>query len=230
MTKDELKQIIKESISEINIESSIIVDESAPLETLLTTNPFEKELTLYHGSYLKLDIINPTSFNAGTKLSKNRLSSFWATNYNEARMFAFFRLSESVGIMILFNENMDGFFIRPCDKDKLELLYDKKLYIYKKTLSKDYIGIGHSRYGEEYTVDLPVKPDEVHIEKYVNFKNLINNIEYFPSDDEKEISIFYKPILNKIVNKRISLRRSLITRSFDDFKKIKKKAKNELLK
>ena len=185
------------------------------LETLLTTNPLKKEITVYHGSIEKVNIIYPKSINYGTKLSKERASSFWCPSYEFVRWFAFGKLINKLGYRTYRGIN-GNYLVRPSDYDDIiKKLKGGKLYIYEKTIPKEYLGIGHSRY-EEYTVDLPVKPDKVYTETYTKFKDLIKSIEKLDTDDYKN-SKMIKDLKNTKLKKSFTLNnintRTLITKS-----------------
>lgn len=191
------------------------INEAPRLETLLTTNPLEKEITVYHGSTEKVNIIYPKSINYGTKLSKERASSFWSPDYDFVRWFAFGKLINKLGYRTYRGSN-GNYLVRPSDyNDIIKKLKNEKLYIYEKTIPKEYLGIGHSRY-EEYTVDLPVKPDKVYTETYTKFKDLIKSIEKLDTDDYKNSKIV-KDLKNTKLKKSFTLNnintRTLITKS-----------------
>ena len=138
---------------------------------------------------MKLDIIAPTSYNAGSRISNTRMSSFWSDEYFIAEEFAIFRTVEEMDYFIAFRSDLQGLIVLPSQYDEIvNKLKSKIIYIYEKTLSKEFIGIGHSNYFSEYTIDVPVKPDKVHIETYKQFKNFIkDHLEVFSTDDIEEV-------------------------------------------
>lgn len=229
--KDLIKWAIKDSKSMKKLKNSIKEDYiEENLETILTTNPFKKEMTLYHGSYLKLDIITPMSYNVGTKLSGVRMSSFWSDQYFIAEEFAIYRLVNDMGknYIIAFKPDLSGLIVPPSQYDSIiRDLKSKTIYIYEKTLPKEYIGIGHSNYFDEYTIDVPVKPDKVHVETYNQFKKFIkNNLDVFHTDDLDEIETIIKnnvTLMGKTVNGGII--RKMIVNDLDYFKRKVKGAK-----
>lgn len=161
------------------------------MDTFLTTNPFEKQLTLYHGSHYggKLDVIQPVSRNVGNKFNDPRCSSFWTTNKQLAINFAIFKLvGELCDIDVCYS--MDGSIYtmkKISESEVINKLKNEKVYVYTKTIDKKWVGRGHAPHMDEYTIDVPVKPD-----KYEEFDssyikdNIKGRIKYIGTDDPKE--------------------------------------------
>mgnify|MGYP000519633769 CR=1 FL=1 len=160
------------------------------LEVKLTTSPFEKEMVLYHGSPVqdKLSIINPNSYNAGTRLSKPRMSSFWTRKFEYAKLFGLFRvICSELKYKCFFAGDAYHIYVRPSDyNDILRDIKSKHIWIYKKTLDKKYITGSNTYYIDEFTIDVPVKPDESIKIEYNDFIDLLKDTLIMLPDDSKE--------------------------------------------
>ena len=199
------------------------------IETLLTTNPFQNYMILYHGSYKKLDVINPLSYNNGTKFSKARMSSFWGTDREMCIKFAFMRLIQSGGYLIHFDKDLK-YKVKPNEYDQiLKYAKDKKLYIYSKKVPKEYIGIGHSPTEGEYTIDLPVKPDAVQELNYSDYRYLLNDISLYPTNDENECKKLLKDAMAYARNNSKLTMRKLVASDNASQKKQRNKYKDILM-
>lgn len=160
-----------------------INEATPPLETILTTNPFQKEMTLYHGSPEKLDIINPIGYNGGTKLSRIRMSSFWCDTTGICKVISIGRIISKYNKNLIWYGDPDCIHLLVLESERKELhkaVKNKSIFIYEKTVPKEYIGIGHSAYGIEYTIDVPVRPDSY--------------VEYSAEDILDEIAIYCNSI------------------------------------
>lgn len=161
------------------------------MDTFLTTNPFEKQITLYHGSHYggKLDVIQPVSRNVGNRFNEPRCSSFWTTDKQLAINFAIFKL---VGEVCDIDAccSMDGSIYtmtKISESEVINKLKNEKVYVYTKTIDKKWIGRGHAPHMDEYTIDVPVKPDkcEEFDSSYIK-DNIKGRIKYIGTDDPKE--------------------------------------------
>lgn len=185
------------------MEAAILLNES--METFLTNPLLPKQVKLYHGSSKKLDIISPMSLNIGTRLSSSRMSSFWTTDINLAKLFAIHQvISEEFGnnsctLKPLVNDDKI-WIIKEKEKEIISLLKKSKYYIYDKVIDKKYIGRGHNSAIEEYTLDIKIKPDNVNILTYDDIKNLL---VFKP---EKEIN----ELFNKFKSGKIGQSKKLI--------------------
>ena len=161
------------------------------LETFLTTNPFEKEVTLYHGSTGKYDVIKPLRINVGTRVSNPRNSSFWGTDYKWCKVYALQKLLSENGCVSLLNTVMksicpkddvdDDLIAKESDKNKIDkILRSGQIYLYTKKMPKKYLGIGHNASYPEFSIDFPVKPDNVEILSYKDFGDI--SIKYVTDD------------------------------------------------
>ena len=180
-----------ESTSIIN-ESFSIKEISEQLNETFETRfaePFlPKELTLYHGSSKKFDKIIPNAKNTGTRFSSFRMSSFWMKVQQSAILFAILQILEDnkcddeyyfIDIpneKIVFHKGMKNYF------DKL--FKNKKIFIYEKTIPTKYISRGHFSGIHEYTLDIPVKPDNIYELNYSEFKNYIDYTDKILSREE----------------------------------------------
>lgn len=200
------------------------------LETRLTTNIFEKEITIYHGSPFKTSVIYPLSFNAGTKLSKPRMSSFWADEHT-AKLFGIYRLIQNNDFIISFTPDLNGLLIKPSDYNSIiKLLKSENIYLYEKTLDKKYVGIGHSNYFDEYTVDYPVRPDKIYVLGYNDLKAEINSISTYNTNDNEKIYKITEKNLNIMLKMNNGIMRKIIANDFQYFKdKSKEYKKGQLV-
>ena len=177
------------------------------LETFLTTNPFESDITVYHGSVDKMIIIKPTRLNVGTKISKPRMSSFWGSDYMWCKVFAVQRLIENHKFRVPNNRVLkfmnkkipftEDLICLIEDKNNIEkLLRSSKIYIYTKTFNKKFVGIGHNACYPEISCDFPVKPDKCDELKYEDFKDV--TIRYVTKDELNNYwSTYCEPIIKK---------------------------------
>lgn len=166
---DETNDIYK---SQVNINES--------LETTIMTNPFKREMTLYHGSIVgNLTTINPLSKNFGTKLSGFRRSSFWTTSLTMATHRCVYKLLRSLGYdKVVINSDLSFSVIGDYDENEYERFLKKiqntPFYIYEITISKKYVKCGHDKYFEEYSIDIPVKPDKCHVIPFSKYKTIVS--------------------------------------------------------
>lgn len=160
------------------------------IDTFIKTPIYEKDIILYHGTSIqdKLDIINPNSYNAGTRLSNPRMSSFWTRKMDYAKLFGLFRLIQSeLKYKAIFASDFYHIYVRPSDYNNiLREIKTKHIWIYKKTLNKKYVTGGHSYYIDEFTIDVPIKPDEAIKIEYNNFIDLLKDALILFPDDSKE--------------------------------------------
>ena len=200
------------------------------LEIRLTTNIFEKEITIYHGSPFKTSVIYPLSFNAGTKLSKPRMSSFWADEHT-AKLFGIYRLIQNNDFIISFTPDLNGLLVKPSDYNSIiKLLKSENIYLYEKTLDKKYVGIGHSNYFDEYTVDYPVRPDKIYVLGYNDLKAEINSINTYNTNDNEKIYKITEKNLNIMLKMNNGIMRKIIANDFQYFKdKSKEYRKGQLV-
>ena len=200
------------------------------LETRLTTNIFEKEITIYHGSPFKTSVIYPLSFNAGTKLSKPRMSSFWADEHT-AKLFGIYRLIQNNDFIISFTPDLNGLLVKPSDYNSIiKLLKSENIYLYEKTLDKKYVGIGHSNYFDEYTVDYPVRPDKIYVLGYNDLKAEINSINTYNTNDNEKIYKITEKNLNIMLKMNNGIMRKIIANDFQYFRdKSKEYKKGQLM-
>ena len=195
------------------------------LEIRLTTNIFEKEITIYHGSPFKTSVIYPLSFNAGTKLSKPRMSSFWADEHT-AKLFGIYRLIQNNDFIISFTPDLNGLLVKPSDYNNIiKLLKSENIYLYEKTLDKKYVGIGHSNYFDEYTVDYPVRPDKIYVLGYNDLKAEINSINTYNTNDNEKIYKITEKNLNIMLKMNNGIMRKIIANDFQYFKNKSKEYK-----
>lgn len=199
------------------------------MDTFLTTNPFEKQITLYHGSHYggKLDVIQPVSRNVGNRFNEPRCSSFWTTDKQLAINFAIFKL---VGEVCDINAcySMDGSIytmMKISESEVINKLKNEKVYVYTKTIDKKWIGRGHAPHMDEYTIDVPVKPDkcEEFDSSYIK-DNIKGRIKYIGTDDPKE----QKRIIDKMMeegNNKYPFRKLFIFHNGETYTRLQKEVR-----
>lgn len=144
------------------------------IETRVTKPFLPKEITLYHGSTEKYDKIKPMSINAGTNLSKPRMSSFWTMDKGGATLFSIGSVIskyniEKIGQLYFFDIKERKIFVSEDNKDYiLSILKNNESYLYEKTIETSKVGRGHNRHLCEFTIDIPVTPDKVYKLNYNN--------------------------------------------------------------
>lgn len=163
-------------------------NESAPIsndylheniETRITKPFLPKEITLYHGSTEKYDKIKPMTINAGTNLSKPRMSSFWTMDKDGATLFCIGTIISKYNIekikqLYFFDVKNRKVFVSEDNKDYiLSILKNNDSYLYEKTIESSNVGRGHNRELCEFTIDIPVTPDKVYKLNYNTYKKYI---------------------------------------------------------
>jgi SNF2 family DNA or RNA helicase len=155
------------------------------LETRLTNPTKGKYTTLYHASSHLLDKIVPTCVNAGTRLSKVRTSSYWFDNFHFACGYAAMEVfGENKILRPLIYEHcfLDSDFklaINSKYKSELErqcITNNIQFYIYEVTVPTKIVGRGHHFNFPEYTLDVPVKPNKVHVLNYNKIKKFFKYV------------------------------------------------------
>jgi len=160
------------------------------LETKLTKPFIGKEITLYHASSFSLSNINPNSYNAGTRLSTGRMSSFWFNNIEHSKTFAVYEylgklIKNDINIKCAFDIPNMKVLVDKKDKEKfIKLFTSDKVFIYEKTVPTKLVGRGHDKSIEEFTIDVPVKPDKTYV---LTYKDLEDKIIYTDSDTIKKV-------------------------------------------
>ena len=158
-------------------ETSDVMNES--LETFITKPLLPSKVRLYHGSEKELHEIQPISWNMGTRLSKVRASSYWFMNHTYAWQHAvqrmifnskefkngeFDELSPNNGIPVVNDYGANTLLVSYIPGNKaseklLKKIYSTPVYVYAIDIDKKYIGRGQVGINNEYTIDIPVKPD-----------------------------------------------------------------------
>ena len=194
------------------------------LETNILDGTLSRSMYLYHASYLKLNIIKPTSLNMGTRLSTRRMSSFWTSSLEYSLVWVLDWVCAAIGIDTIHDierkkmyfpdirgrlrtDNPSGEFKHISEIIK-ETLRKKPLYIHGAEIPMKYIGRGQVPI-DEYSVDISVTPDKI-IE--INDKNVFsfNVIEFVSVDEYKKMVDSRKGIYQK---DKLNLREKLIFRN-----------------
>lgn len=179
--KEIAKKIKKLKNSNLPIYEFVEYDEKQILESLETKLRYPtlpKYVNIYHGATSnKYKMIEPRSYNPGTKLTNPRMSSFWMIDIEGAKAFAVAELIDKNSIddfdMII---DKDGKALVPKKfKDNIiNILKNNKCYVYEKSnIESKYLGIGHGKNFKEYTFDLPIKPDKIHTVSYPENLNYV---------------------------------------------------------
>ena len=182
----------------------MIVNEKRSIDMILTTNPFHKNIVLYHGSSYqdKQNIINPEGYCAGNRFTKPSMASFWAPTFEYAKLFGLFRvIDKCIGCKANFASDVYHIYVKPSEYSYIEKeIQDKVIWVYTKDISKDHVTRGHARYIEEFTIDVPVKPDKAYCLRFEDFKELFyDTVITFPSDDKDVIKKFIKTETDKLL-------------------------------
>ena len=163
------------------------------LETNILDRTIKKKMTLYHGSIKNLSTIKPTSINMGTRLSKMRLSSFWAKEKETCIVWAITTLFYKVKLPYLasIKDNRIYTIDQAYSHDSnpkvfkhvsewLKKEYNEfPIYIYTlKDVPVKKIGRGQVNVGE-YTLDEEVKPTS---KEKLSWNDVTKYIEYIPKD------------------------------------------------
>lgn len=242
---DNYKKLIKTYEEPIN---------ETPLETRLTDirSNFEKEVTLYHGTDHKIpnNIIDPAygRINVGTRLSGPRYSTWWTKN----PFFPFYYCCSRVNTNLLYKNGyipkdatitllnmfeltkryfcVDGdneilYINKILKKDFIEELNKNPGYIYKVTVPWKLVGRGHDNTLDEYTLDIPVKAEEIIVDyktlcKYLDIR-FVNEAECVlratKVHDKNGDLIFKKvPLINKLVYHRMENRRVKYSKMYNN--------------
>lgn len=251
--KKSLAKRISKKAKEYNIDiSNTKVNEylNETVETRLTKPFIGKEITLYHGSSEKLDVISPISpdvinkkksvngINLGTRFSKPRYSSFWCDNDVFPKIFTFHR--EVVNRLMEKENNKEyrdvivkyfrgdyvkeKFYIRNSDKSEfLKIFKSIKIYIHKVTVDSKIVGRGHHKVNDEYSLDIPVKPDGIYDVDW-NDKDIQNVYNFI--DDNKFDSIDPREMFSSKYDDRPkrgwNIMYDLVYHDSDELKSIKK--------
>ena len=161
------------------------------LETRILTGNLMKYMTLFHGSDKDLKVISPTSINMGTRLSKQRMSSFWCRSPEYATLWALDWAAIYYGIPY-FHDIDRRFFVVPeiylknkstgeegwAEEWILKYLDKYKLYIYKARIPIRDIGIGQLPINE-FTVDKEIVPDKKIV---LTRKDVEKFVKYIPQE------------------------------------------------
>jgi hypothetical protein len=99
------------------------------LETRLVHPTLSRYVDIYHGTYSKdFDVINPTSYNMGTKLSKPRVSSFWFIDIEYAKAFSVMeivRKNLNKRVKLMIDKDMKAAFPESCKSEIINILKKK---------------------------------------------------------------------------------------------------------
>ena len=173
-------------------------------------------IMLFHGTPENVNRIEPVSRNVGTRFSKPRTSSFWASRYEVAQVMGIWRLlankmwplspEEKVSFYIDFRKNK--YVIPKSDVAKLDkLLKGETLYIYLATVPEKYVGKGHDPDVDEYSVDLTVVPHNRIAIKNLNHK--FAAFEVLPDAEYQRNVAFY----GNVKGRKLPIRDRLIYHS-----------------
>ena len=188
---------------------------------------FNNSITLFHGTSKKLSIIRPTSVNVGNRLSSVRTSSFWTNNFDHAVLWALDWIAMELNIDQYCHDinNVLGnryYFVLPDlvrvkkwedgredEEDILQVfkteLNKNPVYVYQATIPTKYVGRGQCAI-DEYTVDIPVKPQK---EYKIDFDTASQYIKIIKDDN-----LFAKLLSKDPFSKdKVSLKERLVFRN-----------------
>lgn len=162
-----------------NIDSFRNEPANEKLTTVLLDNVSNKDkMTLYHGSPKDVTMIKANSFNMGNRLEGKSLSSFWASTFEYALVYALDWLFMPMGLHYIHDIDNEKIIIPNYlasdpkypgpDKedipmiDYLKYYYEKRLpplFVYEADIPVKYIGRGQVAINE-YSVDHDVIPSK----------------------------------------------------------------------
>lgn len=137
-------------------------------------------MILYHASPLKLDEVKPTSWNMGNRLSpRKRKSSFWTKNMEYSILWSLdWVILRVEGIPYIHDIEKYKFYVPDISlyenigggvKKKIPIikfiekeLKENPVYIYKVSVPRAIVSKGQFNI-EEYTIDVPIKPEKTYI-------------------------------------------------------------------
>lgn len=201
-------------------ESNDIANEK--LDTRILDLNFGKTMKLFHGTKYKLTgPIKPTSVNMGNRLTSVRTSSFWTKSFEYAAFWAatwtcaICRVRECIDIDTK-KVVLPGFYIgEKTGKTLPELLKtwidDDKLYVYEATVETKYVGRGQCPI-DEYTVDIPVKPDKIHELKW---NDIAKYIIFAKTEEEYDMYLSKFTVSKSYSKSKTNLREKLIFKNSD---------------
>lgn len=152
-------------------------------------------MVLYHASPLKLDIINPTSWNMGNRLSpKKRKSSFWTTSMEYSILWSLdWVMLRIEGLPYIHDIDRRKFYVPEGNISKNiggivtkipilnwieRQIKDQPVYIYEAEIPRVIVSKGQFNI-DEYTVDIPITPKKMHV---VTSKDAMKIVEVLPCD------------------------------------------------
>ena len=197
---DDILDVLSESTLDY---ISIVYPEiySEKVETNILDKTIKKTMTLYHGSNKDLSTIKPLSVNMGTRLSKIRMSSFWAKDPEYcilwAGMFIFHHLSFPYRVSLkdkkiytidtnYANKDKDANKFKHASEWLKEYYKTEPLYLYTlKNVPVKKIGRGQIN-ADEYTIDEEVTPTN---KKQITWEDLSKYISYISREDFSKLPV-----------------------------------------
>jgi len=147
------------------------------------TKGFDKTITLYHGSPIKLSRVDAKSINLGTRISAPRTSSFWSGNKDAAAIRGL--NAWMCDNMYEFYTSMDAFeniaentlYVNKSEYDALcKKIKNCTIYVHEVTVPTKYVGRGHDPMLKEYTLDIPIYPRRVFTYAYTDLVKFIKPV------------------------------------------------------
>ena len=224
------------------------------LETRITKpiSNFQKYVTLYHGTDHRISskIIDPAygRINVGTRLSSPRYSTWWTkdpffpfyyccniVNTNLLYKNGYIPKDTKINLLNMFEltkryicadgDNKIIYINKILEKDFIKDLNKNPGYIYKVTVPWKLVGRGHDITLDEYTLDIPVRAEEIVVDyktliKYLDIK-FVNEAECVlratKIHDNNGDFIFKKvPLINKLVYHRLEDRRVKYSKMYNN--------------
>lgn len=164
------------------------------IETNILDKTLAKTMTLYHGSTRDLETIKPTSINMGTRLSRMRLSSFWAKDKDYCVLWASMIVFHQLGFpyrVSLKNKKIytvDTNYATKSEPNKFKhaSVWLKKgfknvpVYLYTlKDVKVKKVGRGQIN-ADEYTLDEEVTPT---YKKQLTVNDILQYVKYIPREE-----------------------------------------------
>nr|DAR24435.1 MAG TPA: cysteine peptidase [Caudoviricetes sp.] len=190
-------------------------DDVLPIEETVEyrlTKGFNKTITLYHGSPVKLTRIDAKSINLGTRISAPRTSSFWTGNKDAAAIRGLnawmcdniYEFYTSMDAFENIAENM--VYVNKSEYDALcKKIKNCAIYVHEVIVPTKYVGRGHDPILKEYTLDIPVFPRRVYTYTYtdlIKFIKPVNAAELSEARRTKNKTSIMDKLLYDDMNKR----------------------------
>lgn len=171
----------------------MIVEEG--LDTIALDGFGDEYITLYHASPLELKVIQPNSWNMGNRLSpRKRKSSFWTNNIQYSILWSLdwvalriqnlrwvhdiekYKFYIPKGSAVKEGKNGEIVDRKSYTDCMLLLLREDPVYVYEAKIPRKIVSKGQYNI-DEYTVDVPIKPDKRYVVTDKEAKGIIEEMD-----------------------------------------------------